>query len=469
MPDEAPDTDERTQLEATLRIRPEVAEKLGYYVYLYVDPRTNKPFYVGKGQGARVLAHLGAQNESRKVETLATLRSAGIAPRIDILAHALPDEEIAFRIEAAVIDALELADLTNEVRGWRTTEVGRTPLLELIATYGAKPVTITDPSILIRINRLYRSAMDAHALYEATRGSWKLGPRRERAKLAMAIFNGVVRAVFVIERWYPAGSTEYTTRDAKQLARAGRWEFVGHEADVEVWHRYVGGSVTAYFSAGPPESGHLRPLPVESMRCSAVGGRVRLDAFAEKREVRSQDLLRAPHLLQRGRSSLRGDVHVDLRRRDRGMPEPVLHVEAIETPLGHVHRNRMSKDMHMTAVSGKGRSVGITPKEQGDERVGDRFAGSLAAREEIPRPDGTRFVQIRREESLRLGKERIRMRVPAFQPVNLDPVGLEIEIVELDQAGFRSAQTVVVDQIEEKAVAQVLARDRVEEPSHLSN
>lgn len=242
--------DESAQLEAALRIRPEVAEKLGYYVYLYVDPRTNKPFYVGKGQGARVLAHLGAQNESRKVETLDALRSAEMAPRIDILAHALPDEETAFRIEAAVIDALELADLTNEVRGWHTTEVGRTPLPELIATYGAKPVTITDPSILIRINQLYRPAMEAHGLYEATRGIWKLGPRRERAKLAMAIFNGVVRAVYVIETWHPAGSTEYTTRDATKLVRGGRWEFVGHEADAELQQRYVGGSVSAYFPQG---------------------------------------------------------------------------------------------------------------------------------------------------------------------------------------------------------------------------
>jgi hypothetical protein len=250
MADDIPVFDERAHLEAALRIRPEVAEKLGYYVYLYVDPRTNKPFYVGKGQAARVLAHLGAQNESRKVETLATLRSAGLSPRIDILAHALPDEETALRIEAAVIDVLELTDLTNEVRGWRTTEVGRTPLSELIATYGAKPVTITDPSILIRINRLYRPAMDAEALYDATRGIWKLGPRRDRAKLAMAIFNGVVRAVYVIDSWHRAGSTAYTTRDARELVREGRWEFVGHAAGAEVQQRYVGGSVTAYFPQG---------------------------------------------------------------------------------------------------------------------------------------------------------------------------------------------------------------------------
>ncbi|MEO8036576.1 MAG: hypothetical protein ABI837_19215, partial [Acidobacteriota bacterium] len=238
------------QIEEVLRIRPDVAEKLGYYVYLYIDPRTNVPFYVGKGQGARVLAHLGAQNESRKTATLAALRAAGLEPRIDILAHALPDEPTAFRIEAAVIDVLQLADLTNLVRGWRTTETGRMPLADLIATYGAKPVTITDPAILIRINRLYKPGMDAHALYEVTRGIWKLGPRRERARFAMAIFNGVVRAVYAIDSWHPAGSTEYTTRNAVELVRPGRWEFVGHAGEAEIAQRYVGGSVVAHFALG---------------------------------------------------------------------------------------------------------------------------------------------------------------------------------------------------------------------------
>lgn len=35
------------------RISEDLAEHLDHYVYLLVDPRDSRPFYVGKGQGPR--------------------------------------------------------------------------------------------------------------------------------------------------------------------------------------------------------------------------------------------------------------------------------------------------------------------------------------------------------------------------------------------------------------------------------
>jgi hypothetical protein len=58
-------------------IPPEVARSLEYYVYLYVDPRSGKPFYVGKGKGERMLAHLLEEDESPKANVLGKLREAG--------------------------------------------------------------------------------------------------------------------------------------------------------------------------------------------------------------------------------------------------------------------------------------------------------------------------------------------------------------------------------------------------------
>ena len=232
-----------------LRIPPEVAHHLGHYVYLYVDPRDDKPFYVGKGVGERVLSHLSEAAESRKCAKIANLRAGGLEPRIDILAHGLRDEETALRIEAAVIDLLGLDALTNEVRGWRSLQVGRIPLPVLKTYYAAKPVTVDVPALLIRINRLYRHNMSAQELYEATRGVWKLGRRCERAKYAFAVFEGVVREVYEIQSWHPAATTPYATRDASQLTTNGRLEFIGHVAEA-VRDRYVDGSVAAQFRQG---------------------------------------------------------------------------------------------------------------------------------------------------------------------------------------------------------------------------
>jgi hypothetical protein len=237
------------QTEQITRIPAEVADRLGYYVYLYSDPRDGKPFYVGKGQGSRVLAHLSAEAESRKVAMLGELSAAGREPQLDILAHALKDEETAFRVEAAVIDALGLDQLTNEIRGWRSIQLGRMPLRELLI-YSAKPVQVEVPALLIRINRLFRHTMSSQELYEATRGIWKLSARRTKAQFAFAVFEGVVRDVFEIESWHRAGTTQYTTRPTDGWENSPRWEFLGRPADVAIREHYVDRSVAAYFRQG---------------------------------------------------------------------------------------------------------------------------------------------------------------------------------------------------------------------------
>lgn len=231
-------------------VPPEVAVRLGYYVYLYVDPRSGDPFYVEKGQADRALAHLIEKGESRKTKVLKELSEAGLEPRIDVLAHSLPDEKTALLIEAAVIDLLGLDNLTNLVRGRDSIEFGRVPLKELIFQYAAKPVAIVDRVIIVRINRQFRPGMLATALYEATRGIWKLGHRRENAKYALVVFEGVVREVYEIDDWFPAGTLKYETRDNEPLKARDRWEFTGCPASNEVRNRYVGGSVTEYLSKG---------------------------------------------------------------------------------------------------------------------------------------------------------------------------------------------------------------------------
>jgi hypothetical protein len=87
---------------------------------------------------------------------------------------------------------------------------GRVSVRELILRESARPVVVKEDAILIRINQLYRSNMNSQELYEATRGVWKVGLRRYKAKYAMAVYQGIVREVYRIDRWVPAGFSEWS-------------------------------------------------------------------------------------------------------------------------------------------------------------------------------------------------------------------------------------------------------------------
>ena len=113
-----------------------------------------------------------------------------------------------------------------------------------------KPVDITDPVLVIRIQRGYRPGMSAQALYEITRGVWVVGPRRTGARYALAVFDGVVREVYAIDSWHPAGSTAYTTRPYEHVHRPGRWEFTGEPAPAEMRQQYIGKSVAHLWQRG---------------------------------------------------------------------------------------------------------------------------------------------------------------------------------------------------------------------------
>lgn len=109
---------------------------------------------------------------------------------------------------------------------------------------------ITEPVLLIRISQKYSPGMSKQALYEATRGVWVIGERRENVHYAFSVAGGIVREVYEIHSWHPAASTPYETRPLQDVTHKGRWEFVGEVAPESVRKKYVDCPVVDYFRKG---------------------------------------------------------------------------------------------------------------------------------------------------------------------------------------------------------------------------
>lgn len=77
-----------------------------YYVYIYSDPRTDIPFYVGKGSGDRYLKHLyenyNNTENKKKYAVIVGLHNKGIEPAINIVKY-FDDEVEAYEYEESLI------------------------------------------------------------------------------------------------------------------------------------------------------------------------------------------------------------------------------------------------------------------------------------------------------------------------------------------------------------------------------
>lgn len=103
---------------------PAVIRHLGWYVYRLIDPRDGSTFYVGKGKGNRVFAHMRGEvavsdNDellSNKLRRLREIRLAGLEVIHVIHRHGMADEEaeavqrvrFGFRGRTAPADLTEL-------------------------------------------------------------------------------------------------------------------------------------------------------------------------------------------------------------------------------------------------------------------------------------------------------------------------------------------------------------------------
>ena len=212
-------------------------EHLQFYVYGLVDPRDKKIFYVGKASANnRAFDHLKAvASKSDKSAKIDEIRAAKFEPQVEILRYGLESERVALEVEAAIIDAIGLENLTNVVRG-HGVERWRMLAQEVERLHGSVPVKVSEireRCMLFYIHNTYSPTLSEQEIYDCVRQFWHEVSESNRRTLAypvgLGIVEGVVVRVYSIAAWFPAG----TTFSSRSYSGTGtdKWEFVGQRLD----------------------------------------------------------------------------------------------------------------------------------------------------------------------------------------------------------------------------------------------
>ena len=219
--------------------------ELKNYVYALVDPQNDEIFYIGKGSNStRPFAHLGESvngNNVEKNERIASIRSQGNEPRVEIIRYGLT-KGTAHEAEAALIDAIGIKNLTNSIRG-HETDRGRATALDLDQQIGGKPIDVEN--ITVKAILFYcHGAYPKYDLYDATRQYWDVSGDRVQEKIngnykyqyAFAMRGSTVLEVYKILAWYPGGSTVSSRTYQDNGGKC--WEFIGSLAEERVRKEY---------------------------------------------------------------------------------------------------------------------------------------------------------------------------------------------------------------------------------------
>lgn len=223
----------------------EVIEQLQFYVYRLIDPRNGETFYIGKGKGNRVFAHAAGLRDavkpseqpeedpilSAKMTRIYDILNSGLTVQHVIHRHGL-DSKTAYEVEAALIEAYPA--VTNIAGGHGSVLRGVAHSSEILRTYRAEEAVIDDPAIEIIVN----SSAKNEELYHATRLAWRLDRNRaNKAKLALAVKNGLIIEVFEIDEWLPANSENFPGFVAPDV-ESNRFGFIGRPAPDALRNKY---------------------------------------------------------------------------------------------------------------------------------------------------------------------------------------------------------------------------------------
>jgi hypothetical protein len=153
---------------------------MNYVVYAYIDPRTNEPFYIGRGTLRRAYIHLTSRstrraNPSPFAQRVTLMLSQGVYPEVHIIKGGLTSNQ-AWEAEAALIHLVGRqvtgGPLCN-VQAGREEPVGGYSLRSTYHVQGSSCVCWGEvfPSYAA-LSRDYRSEVTLKQMYSRLCGGW---------------------------------------------------------------------------------------------------------------------------------------------------------------------------------------------------------------------------------------------------------------------------------------------------------
>lgn len=229
-------------------------EAIGYYVYALIDPRDQKPFYVGKGKDNRIFAHsndaLSSEFQTDKLDTVRDIIQASLTVKHVVLRHGL-DEKTALVVESTLLDFASFfhLDLTNLVAGHHASTFGAMTTDELNRKFNAPLLDVLgDDCVIININRRYREAKETQSFYDVTKGYWAMAdPTNSGRRYVLSEYKSFIVEVFEVEKWY-----------STVVGKRSRWGFEGRVAPDNIRELYFNRKIFKQQGAANPISYNLQ-------------------------------------------------------------------------------------------------------------------------------------------------------------------------------------------------------------------
>lgn len=231
------------------------------YVYVLIDPRDNKEFYIGKGtiENGRHLAHEKEANnnintEWEKIKRIKEIKDAGLEIKYSIIADNCTTEE-AFNHEDVWITHFRKnhpGQLTNIQGGHKSKFT--TPSEQMKDIYEERETVEFDDEriLLIKQNHSWDYSNTDEERYESFRGDWFIdSKKKDKIELICIVYNNIIKYVCKPTNWIKKESNCFG-----ELYKNPRYQFEGEIVNKK-YKKYINKSVKGYKKIERTKSGEI--------------------------------------------------------------------------------------------------------------------------------------------------------------------------------------------------------------------